>query len=148
MSALDKLYTSVTIVTMNVDGRMNGITVAWVTRVSWEPKIVAVSIGKTRYSRELLDESSRFAICVMGEKGRDVAEYFGTVSGRKVNKFQKYSYQLSSGGLPIPTGTVAYIECKKLKQVEIGDHIVYFGLVELEKSLDGSPLIFGEGRII
>lgn len=46
MDALGKLYTSTAIVTVNVEGKLNGITVAWVTRVSWQPPMVAVSIGK------------------------------------------------------------------------------------------------------
>ncbi|AEH50526.1 flavin reductase family protein [Pseudothermotoga thermarum] len=149
MSAIDKLYGPVTIVTVNVEGKMNGITVAWATRVSWHPKIVAVSIGKTRYSRELLDKADKFAVCIMGKGGREVAEYFGTVSGRNVNKFEKISYELSKSGLPIPSGTIAYLECKKTNQVEAGDHIVYFGLVEEEKVLKNEPpLVFGEGQIL
>ena len=70
MDALGKLYTSTTIVTMNVDERMNGITVAWLTRVSWDPPMVAISVGKTRYSHELLLKSHGFAVCIMGKEGR------------------------------------------------------------------------------
>ncbi len=149
MSAIDKLYTSVTIVTTNVEGKMNGITIAWVTRVSWDPKIVAVSVGQQQYSRELLDKSEKFAVCVMGEEGRKVAEYFGSVSGRNVNKFEKFPFVMSKSNLPIPQGTIAYMECRKIEHVSIGDHVVYFGLVEEEKLISNKPpLIFGEENIL
>ena len=149
MDALGKIYTSTAIVTMNVDGKMNGITVAWLTRVSWEPPMVAVSIGKTRFSHELLLKSQGFAVCIMGEKGREVAEYFGTVSGRNVDKFKKYRYQMSEKSYPVPEGTIAYLECKIVGKCDAGDHTIFIGLVESQKVLENKkPLIFGEHTIL
>jgi len=151
MDALGKLYTSTTIVTMNVDGRMNGITVAWLTRVSWDPPMVAISVGKTRYSHELLLKSHGFAVCIMGREGRKAAEYFGTVSGRSVYKFKKFKYRMSKGGYPIPEGTIAYpyLECKITGKCEAGDHTIFIGLVEHQEVLKNEkPLIFGEHTIL
>lgn len=148
MDALGKLYTSTAIVTVNADGKMNGITVAWVTRVSWAPAMVAISVGKTRYSRELLDKAKTFAVCVMGKEAKDVAEFFGTVSGRNTDKFKKYPYTMEEN-LPIPTGTIAYLVCEKAGSFEAGDHIVYLGLVKRQKVLkDETPLLFGEHRMM
>ena len=148
MDALGKLYTSTTIVTVNLDGKLNGITVAWVTRVSWQPPMVAVSIGKTRYSRELLDKADSFAVCILGKGAREIAEYFGTVSGRTTDKFKKYPYMMSEGNLPVPEGTIAYLECEKTGSFEAGDHIVYVGTIRRQKVLkDKEPLIFGEHRL-
>ncbi|PLV58746.1 flavin reductase family protein [Thermotoga sp. KOL6] len=149
MDALGKFYTSTVIVTVNVEGKLNGITVAWVTRVSWQPPMVAVSIGKTRYTRELLDKTDSFAICVLGKEAKDIAEYFGTVSGRNVDKFKKFPYTMSEGNLPIPEGTIAYLECEKSGSFEAGDHIVYIGNIRRQKVLkDEKPLIFGEHTLM
>lgn len=149
MDALGKLYTSTAIVTMNVDGKMNGITIAWLTRVSWDPPMVAISVGKARYSHELLLKSQGFAVCIMGEKGRKAAEYFGTVSGRNTNKFEKFKYQISKKGYPIPEGTIAYLECRIIGKCDAGDHTIFIGLVENQKILENDkPLIFGEHTIL
>jgi len=149
VDALGKLYTSTAIVTMNVDGKMNGITVAWLTRVSWDPPMIAISIGKTRYSHELLLKSQGFAVCIMGEEGREAAEYFGTVSGRDVDKFKKFKYQTTKGGYPIPEGTIAYLECRITGKCEAGDHTIFIGHVEHQEVLkDEKPLIFGEHTIL
>lgn len=149
MDALGKLYTSTAIVTVNVEGKLNGITVAWVTRVSWQPPMVAVSIGKTRYTRELMDRTDSFAVCILGKDAKEIAEYFGTVSGRNTDKFKKYPYTMSEGNLPIPEGTIAYIECDKTGQFGAGDHIVYIGTVRRQKALkDEPPLIFGEHELL
>ncbi|GEA16256.1 flavin oxidoreductase [Moorella sp. E308F] len=144
-----KLYTSTTIVTVNVNGKLNGLTVAWVTRVSRQPSMIAISIEKTRYTRELLDKTDSFAVCVLGKEAKEVAEYFGSVSGRTTDKFKKYSYTMSEGNLPIPEGTIAYFECDKTSSFEAGSHIIYVGTVRREKLLrDEPPLLFGEHRLI
>lgn len=131
---------------MNVDGKLNGLTVAWFTRVSWEPEMVLISVASTHYSRELLDKSKMFNVCIMGTKAKDTIIYFGSVSGRKENKFEKTKYSLTENNLPVIEGTIAYLECEKIKEVEVGDHILYIGLVKNEKVIsDDKPLIYYKG---
>ena len=47
MDALGKIYSTTTVVTMKAGKKLNGIAVAWVTRVSIDPPMLAISIGKT-----------------------------------------------------------------------------------------------------
>jgi len=148
-SAVDKVYTSVHVVTYSYRGKISGITVAWATRVSWDPVVVAVSVGRGKHSREALDSVDRFLVCTMGEKGRTVAMRFGTLSGRDADKFEGVAYSLSEGGLPVPEGSISYLECRKIGSFEAGDHVVYLGLVEGSRVIeDAPPLLFGEGRVL
>ena len=147
--ALGKLYTSTAVVTMKTGDRMNGITIAWITRVSWLPPMIAISVGKTRFSHELIDQSGEFCACILREDKAEVAEFFGTNSGRTTNKFAKANYTLSEGGFPVPEGTIAYMECKVVEKCEAGDHTIFVGEITREKLLeDARPLIFGEHTLL
>lgn len=149
MDALGKLYSSTTVVTMNVNGKMNGIAVAWITRVSGDPPMVAVSIGKTRYSHDLLKKAELFGICIMKKSARDVVKFFGTKSGREVNKFDNYDYLLSKNGTPILTDSVAFIECKISSTADAGDHTLFIGeIVDKKLYEDEEPMLYGENKIL
>jgi len=149
MGAIDKLYTSTVVVTTKVGDKLNGISVAWVTRVSWHPVMLAISIGKARYSHELLLNADGFCVCVLGKSAEKVAEHFGTLSGRDVNKFATVPHSFSKRGYPVPEGTIAYMECEKTSSFEAGDHTIFVGKVIDGKILkDEEPMIFGEGKIL
>ena len=147
--ALGKLYTSTAVVTMKARGKTNGITIAWMTRVSWSPPMVAISVGKTRFSHELIAESKAFCVCILRKDKAEVAELFGTNSGRTMDKFSHVQYTLSEGNFPIPEGTIAYMECEVVEECEAGDHTIFVGKVIREKLLeDADPLIFGEHTLL
>jgi len=149
LDALGKLYSSTTIVTMNVDAKMNGIAVAWITRVSGDPPMVTISIGKTRYSHELLKKAERFGICIMKKSAKDVVEFFGTKSGREVNKFDVYDYSLSKNRMPVLADSVAFIECTIISTADAGDHTLFIGEVVDQKLYeDEKPMLYGEHEIL
>ncbi len=149
MDTLKKLYTTTTIITVNTKNGINGITVAWITRVSINPPMIAISIGKSRYSFELLNSTDFFGVCILGKSAKHVAEHFGTISGRNKNKFENVAYTVSERGIPIVEGTIGYIECKKVSTAESGDHVSFIG--EVVKQIvysEEKPLLYGEHKIL
>ncbi|SHH41082.1 flavin reductase family protein [Thermosipho atlanticus] len=149
MDALGKLYSSVAVVSMNLNGKINGITVAWIVRVSIKPKLIVISIGKTRYSHELLNKVEYYGVSVLSCKQKEIAKIFGTYSGRNYDKFKNVEYTFSKRGLPIINGSVAYLECKIIDKFDVGDHTLFVGEVVDEKVLSNEkPLIYGEHKIL
>lgn len=149
MDALGKLYTSTTIVTMNTGRKMNGIAVAWITRVSINPPMIAISIGKTRYSHKLLNETDKFGVCIMEKGAKKIVNLFGTKSGRNCEKFSGIDYSLSENNIPILPGTLAYIECQIIRKADAGDHTIFIGEVIDQKVFkDEKPMLYGEHRIL
>ncbi len=149
MDALGKLYSSTTIVTMNAEGQLNGISVAWITRVSGEPPMITVSIGKTRYSHELLNKTEYFGICIMKKSAKKVVEYFGTKSGRDVNKFDNFKYTLTDRRTPVLSDSVAFIECRIDSTANAGDHTLFIGeVVDQRLYEDEEPLLYGEHEML
>ncbi len=149
MDALGKLYTSTTIVTVNAWGKMNGCAVAWATRVSLEPPMIAVSIGKQRYTHELMSLTDLFGVCIMLPDARKTVSIFGSKTGRYYNKFDGIEYKLSENDVPILPGSLAFIECRTRGKTNAGDHTIFVGEVMHQKVMkDSKPLLYGEGRLL
>ena len=75
-------------------GKHNPITLGWTMIVSHEPPMMAVAIGKTRYSLETFRQAGEFVIAFPSEHQRDEAMLFGTKSGRDTDK-------LADAGCPV-----------------------------------------------
>jgi flavin reductase (DIM6/NTAB) family NADH-FMN oxidoreductase RutF len=73
-------------VTVDAAGMPNAIGLGWWTICSSRPPMVAISVGKPRYSRQCLDHCGEFVICLLGEEHARGAWVCGTVSGRGTNK--------------------------------------------------------------
>jgi len=122
----------VLITSVDGEGRPNAMGAAWVTRVSFSPFLMMVSIGKDRYSRKLIGETGEFVICYPSAGQEKGAMYCGTRSGKKGDKIAR------SGLETVPSAKVrppaikdctAALECKVVGEYEAGDHILFVGEV-------------------
>ncbi|MGQ9498959.1 MAG: flavin reductase family protein [Dissulfurimicrobium sp.] len=138
------LPTGVYIVTARDGDRINGMTAAWASQVSFKPPLVAVSIAEQRFTYGLIKKSGQFCINAMAEDGIELARSFGFKSGRSIDKFKGIDYTLTTNGLPILSKAFAYMECKVVNTFETGDHTLFIGSVSecLVTREDAKPLIF------
>jgi flavin reductase (DIM6/NTAB) family NADH-FMN oxidoreductase RutF len=131
------------------------MTAAWVTRVSWDPPLIAVSIAPSRYTFELIKESKEFAINIVGEKLEKVAYgIFGSKSGRHVDKLKESEVRFGKAEsikAPVIEDSTVALECRLVKTVEVGDHVLVVGeVVGATKFSEEEPLVFiygGSARI-
>ncbi len=125
-------YPYVLAVTLDTKGKANIIGLAWWTLISWQPAMIAISIGKDRYSHECIEYCKEFVLCFPSREQARGAWLCGKKSGRDIDKFQK------TGFTPVPShkvkpplikdSTVAY-ECRVTDSMETGDHTLYIGEV-------------------
>ncbi len=132
------------IITVRTKEKINGMTAAWVSQVSFQPLMLMVSIAPARYTHNLIKESGYFAINVLDKNMQNFAKAFGFKSGRKVDKFQGVSYFNAPNGSPILDGALAFFECKVKDIFTAGDHSLFIGEVAEAKLLkeNTEPLIF------
>lgn len=117
------------IVTTQAKGKINGMTAAWVSQVSFKPRLLAVAIAPQRYTFELIQISKVFCINVLAENQVELARLFGFHSGRKKNKFENVPYKFALKGSPVLLDAIAYFECELTHQYEAGDHYIVVGEV-------------------
>ncbi len=136
--------TGVCIVTVRAGERINGMTVAWATQVSFNPRLVAVSIAPPRFTYGLIKESGFFCINALPEDAMDLAKHFGFKSGRKIDKFKGIRYENALHGSPVLKDAFAYLECELKDIFPAGDHEIFVGEVVDSGELlsEVKPLIF------
>ena len=66
--------------------RRDAFTAAWVTQVSFDPLLVALSINPSHASFPILVAAGAFAVSVLSHGQLELARHFGTQSGRAVDK--------------------------------------------------------------
>ncbi len=138
------LTNGVYIVTVNDNGQINGVTTPWVSQLSYEPPLVMVAISPMRKCHEMITNSGRFAVNVLGTGQVELASRFGFTTGREVDKFEGIALQQTPAANPLLPEAYAYIDCELVETVTTGDHSLFIGQVVGAEIVDpaGSPLLF------
>ena len=117
-----------TLVGALVDGKANFMAVAWLSRVNLKPPMISVSINKARYTRRGIIENGTFSVCLPTLEMREVTDYCGVVSGRKVNKSQLFDVfygELKTA--PMIAECPLNMECRLAHKVELPTHGIFVG---------------------
>jgi len=127
------------VTSLDRNGHANALGVAWVTRTSFSPFLMMISIDRRRYSHEGIDLHKEFVINYPNEDQAQGAWICGTKSGRDGDKMKLSGLELiDSKAVRAPTikdATVSF-ECKVVGQFETGDHTVFVGEVV---AMQGNP---------
>lgn len=138
-----KITNGVFIITTKCGNKVNGMTAAWVTRVSFTPPMVSVSIGKTRFSHNLIKEGGVFAVNILKEGQVDIGKHFGFQSGRNVDKFANIPFDTKATGSPILKDIAGYLDCKVVSSCDAGDHTIFVGeVLDAWADKDAKPLVY------
>ena len=137
------LVHGVYIITAQAEGKKNGMTAAWVSQVSFNPPFIMVSIAPARFTHALIKSSGFFAVNTLCEDQIELAKYFGTHSGRHMDKMKEVPHFEAGHGSPVLKEAMAYVECKLVNAFEAGDHTLFIGeVIEGEVMRQKRPLLF------
>jgi flavin reductase (DIM6/NTAB) family NADH-FMN oxidoreductase RutF len=141
-----RLSYGVYVVGVAAGDRRDGFTAAWVTQVSFEPLLLALSINPDNASYELLHEGGGFTVNVLKQGQLELARRFGTRSGRSEDKLQGIRWLPGRTGAPILEQVLAYFDCELTGRYRAGDHELVLGQVVDGKILDpnGTPLTYAD----
>ena len=143
--AWGRFATGVSIVTtLTPDGEVHGMTANGINSVSLDPLLVLVCAGHTTTSHPMIQQSGRFAISILAEDQRDVAEYYARKTEDKTGDLDFTLSQAASGSAFVD-GSLAQMDCKVVAAHVEGDHTIFIGQVEEINIADGRPLLFYQG---
>jgi flavin reductase (DIM6/NTAB) family NADH-FMN oxidoreductase RutF len=134
IKAANRKYPEQVVITIAKDkhGKYNPITLGWSMITSHNPPMMAISVGKTRYSLEVIRYSKEFVLSFPSSGMVKQALFYGTKSGREIDKFA----QCPLNTLPaikvdsvILEDAVANFECKLESEHISGDHVIFVGKV-------------------
>jgi len=124
-----RLTNGVYVVTAAHDDVQDGFTAAWLTQVSFEPLLVALSVNPGNATWTLIDQSGRFAVNVLASGQLETARHFGLQSGRERDKLAGVSTRDLTGGAVVLADGVAWLDCRVQQSVPAGDHVVVIAQV-------------------
>jgi flavin reductase (DIM6/NTAB) family NADH-FMN oxidoreductase RutF/rubredoxin len=146
IEAFFKISYGLYIISTFAGDRKNGYIGNTVFQVTADPPQMAVACNKNNFTGPMLHNSKFFSISVLKQNTRpDILGLFGYKSGRQVDKFERIHYKTGQTGVPIVLeDTIAWFECEKIQEVDLGTHILYVGKV-LDNELlerDETPLTY------
>ena len=113
-------------------GIANPITLGWVMCTSHQPPMFAISVAFQRYSYDAIRHSKCFTVVFPNEEQGKEALFFGTHSGRDMDKLKQFGCAIASAteiDSVILNNAVANFECVLEGQLVSGDHVIFVGRV-------------------
>ena len=116
--------------TYGPDGRPNVMNAAWGGIASSKPPCISVSLREATLTYHNIKHSGAFTVNIPSEKYLREADYVGIVSGKDFDKFKETGLTPEKSKLvnaPIVTEFPYALECKLVKEVELGLHTMFIG---------------------
>jgi flavin reductase (DIM6/NTAB) family NADH-FMN oxidoreductase RutF len=133
--------TGVTVVATQHEGRLAGMTLNSFTSVSLEPLLVCVSLAERTRTLDLIRDSGRYAVSILGADQQGVASEFARAGA----DFPEQLVTVDSEGHVVVNGALALLRCRLFDLVAAGDHHLAIGeVLDFEASI-GQPLVFHRG---
>jgi flavin reductase (DIM6/NTAB) family NADH-FMN oxidoreductase RutF len=142
--AMGTFATGVTVITVDDQGTVEGMTANAFASVSLNPLLVLVCVSHNARTHAHIHGRKRFGVNVLSEHQRRISEHYALAerdpavaeqaSGAKFDRTQH--------GTPVLQGALAYLECRLETTYEAGDHTIFIAEVEDVVVRDGRPLIY------
>jgi flavin reductase (DIM6/NTAB) family NADH-FMN oxidoreductase RutF len=107
------------------------MTLNWATQVSFEPKLVAISVERTALTHELITEGRAFSLCIVDREDRAIVRKFTKPVEVDPTAMTLNGFPFRDGvtGAPILAQAVAYVDCAVRQTVDCGGHTLFLGEV-------------------
>jgi flavin reductase (DIM6/NTAB) family NADH-FMN oxidoreductase RutF len=136
--------TGVTVITVDYEGAVQGMTANAFTSVSLDPLLVLVCVAHEARTHSHLHARKRFGINVLSEHQRAVSEHYARpdrdpalAEAKAGAKFDRTAH-----GTPVLHGALAYLECRLQSAQDAGDHTIFIAEVEDVVIRTGRPLLY------
>jgi flavin reductase (DIM6/NTAB) family NADH-FMN oxidoreductase RutF len=111
------------IVTTVHDGERSGCIVGFHAQCSIEPRRYAIWLSKTNHTFGVALHAEHFAVHVVDQDHRALAELFGGTSGDRIDKFARCAWTPGVGGVPLLDDLTDRLVARRISWMDDGgDH--------------------------
>ncbi len=107
----------------------NGMTVSWVTQVSMEPVLIAVSVDQKAETHRLVEQSGVFTVNLWDREDTRPFVKFSKPATKEGMTLNGRAIREGETGAPIFEEAVAYLECEVRYAHDVGTHTLFLGEV-------------------
>jgi flavin reductase (DIM6/NTAB) family NADH-FMN oxidoreductase RutF len=114
------------------EGRPNLIPLGWSMQTSFSPPMIAISVGKTRYSHKLIRKTKEFVLTFPGIDMEEEILFCGTHSGREIDKIKELKLKTLPAETvkpPLIEKAMVNMECRVTGSLDTGDHTIFAGQI-------------------
>src|SRR5438874_13137957 len=142
--ALGCFATGVTVITVDCEGEVQGMTANAFSSVSLDPLLVLVCVDQKARTHAHLHARKRFGINVLSEQQRAISEHYARPDRDPARAEQEAGAQFDRTvhGTPVLQGALAYLECRLQTAQDAGDHTIFIAEVEDIVVREGRPLLY------
>jgi flavin reductase (DIM6/NTAB) family NADH-FMN oxidoreductase RutF len=146
--AMGCFATGVTIITLDLDDEIHGMTANAFASVSLDPMLVLVCVDHSTRTHAHMHAKKRFGVNVLSEDQRAISEYYARPQRTHQNAEAEAGarFERTAHGTPMLHGSLAYLECRLHSAQEAGDHTIFIAEVEDVVVREGDPLLFFRGK--
>jgi flavin reductase (DIM6/NTAB) family NADH-FMN oxidoreductase RutF len=139
--------TGVTVITVDYEGEVHGMTANAFTSVSLDPLLVLVCVDHRARTHAHLHAKKRFGVNVLAENQRAISEYYALATSTHQNAEQEAGarFERTRHGTPVLHEALAYLECRLHSAQDAGDHTIFIAEVEDVVVREGNPLLYFRG---
>jgi flavin reductase (DIM6/NTAB) family NADH-FMN oxidoreductase RutF len=141
--AMGCFATGVTVITVDQDGEVHGMTANAFTAVSLDPVLVLVCVDHRARTHAHLHSRKRFGVNVLRNDQQTISEYYArSVETHQHPEAAGARFDRTAQGTPVLQGALAYLECRLHSAQAAGDHTIFIAEVEEVVVRDGEPLLY------
>lgn len=114
------------------DGRVNVMACSWITPVSDEPPLIAISLWLKGYTHRLIDETGEFTVNIPSSSLLKQVWIAGTRSGSRVDKVKLLNLTFTQAKTvkpPVIDNCIGVLECRVRGKTVVNEQAVYIAEV-------------------
>jgi len=136
------------VISVDKNNKPSGMVAGWNMKCSFDPPLFAVSLQKVGHTHKLIRESKEFVIAVPNKELEKELLFFGTTSGKEVDKFKETGIKTEKAKYiksPLIKDATINFECKLEREVDSGDHIIFIGRALASYINEGKKVLLNVG---
>lgn len=137
-----RFASGVTVISCEMDGKIHGMTANSFVSVSLDPPLALISINRSARMHELLSQTDRFGLAILGEDQADMSTHF---AGRPIDGYQPDFDRIEE--TPVLRNALAWMVCVHETHFDVGDHTLFIGrLIDCGYQEETNPLLYFSGQ--
>ncbi|HEU5441289.1 MAG TPA: flavin reductase family protein [Ktedonobacterales bacterium] len=119
----------------------SAFTANWLTQVSFDPPLVALSVENDSHSLPIIQRTRRFVVNVFAADQRELAGALGKPYRRHPEKAAGLAVEMTPSGCPALTEALAWVQCEVENEMPAGDSTLMLArVIEARVLREGEPL--------
>jgi flavin reductase (DIM6/NTAB) family NADH-FMN oxidoreductase RutF len=109
----------------------NAMTLNWATQVSFDPKVLVISVERDALTHRLIRDGGSFTLNLIDREDRAIVRKFTkpVEVDDAAHTMNGFPFHDGPSGAPVLDQAVAWLDCRVTQEVAVGEHTVFFGAI-------------------